>query len=115
MNGLESFPGAGEVSMLLEFSVVPVGTGSSMGEFLANVMRLVDESGLPYKLNPMGTVVEGRWEDVMGLVRKCHDSVMEGAERAVTTIKIDDRKGKTNMLESKIRSVEERLGRELKK
>lgn len=101
--------------MLVEFSIVPVGMGSSMGKPLADVMKLVDESGLPYRLNPMGTVVEGQWEEVMTLVRKCHEEVMRSAERAITSIKVDDRKGRTDMIESKIRSVEERLGRKLKK
>lgn len=43
--------------MLVEFSIVPVGLGSSLGDQLADVLKIVDTSGLPYKINPMGTVV----------------------------------------------------------
>ncbi len=101
--------------MLVEFSIVPVGEGSSIGEQLAKVLKLVDESKLPYKVNPMGTVVEGEWDEVMKLVRKCHDAVMKGGERAITTIAVDDRKDKPNRLEEKVKSIERRLGKELRK
>jgi uncharacterized protein (TIGR00106 family) len=101
--------------MLIEFSIVPVGVGSSIGDRLAEVLRVVDESGLPYKVNPMGTVVEGEWDELMRLVKKCHGTVMKGGERAITTISIDDRKGKPNRLEEKVKSIEKRLGRKLKK
>ena len=49
-----------EVCMLAEFSIIPIGVGSSVGDQLAEVLKIVDASGLPYKVNPMGTVVEGR-------------------------------------------------------
>lgn len=101
--------------MLAEFSIVPVGTGSSIGDKLAEVLKIVDESGLPYKVNPMGTVVEGEWDQIMNLIKRCHDSVMKTGERAVTTISIDDRKGKTNRIEEKVKSVEKRIGKALKK
>jgi uncharacterized protein (TIGR00106 family) len=101
--------------MLIEFSIVPVGSGSSIGNRLAEVLKIVDESGLPYKVNPMGTVVEGEWDDLLRLVKKCHKAVMKTEERAVTTISIDDRKGKPNRIEAKVTSIEKRIGRTLKK
>jgi uncharacterized protein (TIGR00106 family) len=104
-----------EEEMLIEFSIVPVGSGSSIGNRLAEVLKIVDESGLPYKVNPMGTVVEGEWNELFGLVRKCHKAVMKKEERAVINISIDDRKGKPNRIEKKVKSVEKRLGRSLKK
>lgn len=101
--------------MLIAFSIVPVGVGSSIGDQLAEVLKIVDTSGLPYKVNPMGTVVEGDWDEVMKLVKKCHDTVMKSGERALTTISIDDRKGKPNRIEEKVKSVERRIGKSLKK
>ena len=86
--------------MLVEFSVIPIGIGSSLGAQLAEVLKIVDASGLPYKLNPMGTVVEGEWDEIMKLVKKCHGTVMKKGERTVTTITIDDRKGKPNRIET---------------
>ncbi len=101
--------------MLAEFSIVPVGLGSSIGDQLAEVLKVVDASGLPYKINPMGTVVEGEWDDVMKLIKKCHATVMKNSERAVTAISIDDRKGKPNRIEEKVKSIERRIGKSLKK
>ncbi len=45
--------------MLVEFSVVPIGAGVSVSPQIARVLKIVAESGLPYKANPMGTVLEG--------------------------------------------------------
>lgn len=101
--------------MLAEFSIVPLGVGSSIGDRLAEVLKVVDASGLPYKVNPMGTVIEGEWNEVMKLIRRCHSTVMKRGERAITTISIDDRKGKPNRIEEKVRSVERRIGKSLKK
>jgi uncharacterized protein (TIGR00106 family) len=101
--------------MLAEFSIIPIGSGSSIGDQLAIALRVVDESGMPYKINPMGTVVEGDWEEIIALVKKCHDEIMKKEERVLISITIDDRKGKPNRIEEKVISVEKRLGKALKK
>ncbi len=101
--------------MLAEFSIIPIGIGSSIGDQVAEVLKIVDKSGLPYKINPMGTVVEGEWDEILRLIKKCHQSVLRGGERVVTTIAIDDRKGKPNRIEKKVKSIEKRIGKALKK
>ena len=101
--------------MLIEFSIVPIGCGSSIGDRLAEVLKIVDGSGLPYKLNPMGTVVEGEWDELFKLVKKCHSVVIKQEERVITTISVDDRKEKPNRIEEKVKSIEKRLGKTLKK
>lgn len=101
--------------MLVEFSIIPVGKGSSIGDDVAKVLKIVDKSGLPYKINPMGTVVEGKWDNVIGLIRKCHDTVLKGRERVLTTISIDDRKGRPDRIDEKVKSVEKRLKKILRK
>ena len=102
------------MSMLVEFSVVPIGAGVSISPQIAKVLKIVAESGVVYKANPMGTVLEGDWDTVMAVVRKCHDAVMKDSERALTTITIDDRKGKEARIEKKLESVEQKLGMKLK-
>ncbi len=102
--------------MLAEFSIIPIGTGSSgLGDQVAAVLRIVSESGMPYKINPMGTVIEGEWESVMGLIRKCRDEIMKNQDRVLINITIDDRKGRLDRIEEKVASVEKRLGRTLNK
>jgi uncharacterized protein (TIGR00106 family) len=102
------------MSMLVEFSVVPVGAGVSISPQIAKVLKIVAESGVSYKANPMGTVLEGDWDAVMAVVRKCHDAVMKDSERALTTLTIDDRKGKEARIQKKLESVEQKLGMKLK-
>jgi uncharacterized protein (TIGR00106 family) len=103
------------MGMLVSFSVVPLGKGASVSPQVARVLKIVDESGVSYKANPMGTVLEGEWDDVMGLVKKCHAEVMKDAERVLTTITIDDRRGTEDRMEKKLESVEEKLGTKLRR
>ncbi len=103
------------MSILVEFSVVPMGMGASVSPQIAEVLKIVSKSGLSYKANPMGTVLEGDWDSVMPVIRQCHDSVMRSAERAITSIKIDDRKGNEARMERKLESVEQKLGMKLEK
>ena len=101
--------------MLVEVSIVPLGKGESLSGFVAESMKIIEASGLDYRVNPMGTVIVGDYDEVMGVIRECHMRMMELAPRTVTTIKIDDRKGVKATLDSKIRSVEKILGKKLKK
>ena len=101
--------------MIVSFSVIPMGSSTSVGDKIAEILKIVDSSGLPYKINPMGTVVEGEWDDIMRLIKKCHKTTMKSVERTITTISIDDRKGKTRRIDEKVTSVERRIGRPLKK
>jgi len=101
--------------MLVQFSIVPLGAGESLSEGVAEVIRMVDESGLPYRTNPMGTVIEGEWDEVMTLIRRCHEEALRSTSRVLTSITIDDRPGKSDRMTEKIKSVEKRLGREIKK
>jgi uncharacterized protein (TIGR00106 family) len=101
--------------MLAEFSVVPIGKGESVSQYVAECIKIVEDSGITYKINPMGTVLEGDYDEVMAVIRKCHMRVMELCPRVITSVKIDDRKGARNALQRKITSVEEKVGKELKK
>lgn len=101
--------------MLVQFSIVPLGVGVSVSEYIAKVIKIVDESGLPYKLHAMGTILEGDWDEIMPLIKKCRDLVIKEVDRVIIDIKIDDRKGVTGRIEGKVLSVEEKLGKEVKK
>ncbi len=101
--------------MMAEVSMVPIGKGVSVSEYVAESMKIIDASGLDYRVNPMATVILGDYDEVMSVVRKCHMRMMELSQRVITSIKIDDRKDEKATLDSKIRSVERRLGKELKK
>lgn len=101
--------------MLCEFSIVPIGVGSSIGDYVAKVLKIIDGSSMPYKLNPMGTVVEGDMDKVFELIKKCHNEVLKNSERVLTSITIDDRKGAVDSINRKVAAIEKRVGKELKK
>ena len=104
--------------MLAELEIIPIGTGSaSVSALLADVVKLIDQSGLDYRVGPMGTVVEGDWDRVMALAKQCHDAMLQSADRVMTTIRIDDRTDRpgTCRIIQKVRSLETAVGRPLKK
>ena len=102
------------MSMLLEFSMSPLGKGESVGKYIGRSLDVIDRSGVPYRLNPMGTVLEGEWDEAIGVVKQCLDRMSEDCDRVTCTIKFDWRRGQAGRLESKIASVEKRVGRSLK-
>ena len=101
--------------MIVQFSVVPIGSGVSVSDRVAEAVRLVADSGLPYRVTPMGTIVEGTWAEVMRLVRRCHEAMRGQASRVSTHITIDDRAAAVGRIRGKVGDVEAVLGRELKK
>lgn len=103
------------MSVLLEFSMFPTDKGESVGDYVARSLEIIDASGLSYRLNPMGTVLEGEWDEVMAVVTRCYERMSADSNRIACTIKIDARKNKQNQLEGKIASVEKRLGKSLSK
>ena len=96
--------------MIAAFSVTPIGLGDSVGAAVAEAVRLVRASGLPNETNAMFTNVEGDWDAVMGLIHSCVEAVSTRAGRVSVVIKIDHRPGVTGGLQSKVASIEERLG-----
>ena len=87
--------------------------GPSVSAWVARALDIVDQSGIPYRLNPMGTVLEGTWEEVMGVVKHCLDDLNHDCERITITMKLDHRKGETGALLEKTGSVARILGRKL--
>lgn len=102
------------MSMLLEFSMYPLGQGESVGDYVARSLDIIDRSGVAYRLNPMGTVLEGEWDEVMGVAKQCFDRMSADCGRVSCTMKFDWRKGATGRLTGKVASVERRVGRDLK-
>ena len=100
--------------VLLEFSMSPMGKGESVGKYVSRSLDIIDKSGVDYRLNPMGTVLEGEWDDVMDVVRQCYQRMSKDCDRVSCTIKIDYRKGHKDRLLGKTASVEKRLKRKLK-
>ncbi len=101
--------------MLVQFSMVPLGKDVSLSKYVAKVIKIVDESGLSYKMHAMGTIVEGEWDEIMNLIKKCREALLEEVDRLLIEIKIDERKGATGRIEGKVLSVEKKLGKQVSK
>ncbi len=99
--------------VLLEFSMAPSTKGESMSPYVARSLDLIDKSGLPYQLTPMGTIIEGEWAEVMAVVSACFEAMRTDCDRIGTHIKIDYRAGPGGRMTSKVDSVQKKLGRKL--
>jgi uncharacterized protein (TIGR00106 family) len=95
--------------MLVAFSITPLGTGDSVGELVADAVRVVRESGLPNRTDAMFTTLEGDWDEVMDVVKRATDAVAAKAPRVSVVIKADIRPGITDGLTSKVETVERYL------
>jgi uncharacterized protein (TIGR00106 family) len=100
--------------VLLEVSMSPLGKGESVGKYVARSLEIIDKSGVDYRLNPMGTVLEGEWDEVMAVVKQCYERMRKDCNRISCSIKIDYRKGAEGRLDSKVASVQKRLKRTIK-
>jgi uncharacterized protein (TIGR00106 family) len=100
--------------MLAQVSIIPVGTGEEMKELIAKTLRIIEKSELDYQLTSMGTIIEGEWDEILALIRKCHEEVKNFADRVVTNIVIDDRKDMTGRLKNKVLEIEYAIGGSLK-
>jgi len=99
--------------VLLEFSIAPTGQGESLSAHVARVIDLIDRSGLPYQLTPMGTILEGEWAEVMGVVTQCFELMAAEFPRVGLHLKVDYSAGPGGRLKAKTAKVEQHLGRRL--
>ncbi len=102
------------MSVLLEFSMIPLDKGESLSKQVSRSLDIIDKSRVDYRLNPMGTVMEGDWDQLMRTVKECFDLMKEDCDRISCSIKVDYRKGRKGRLSAKIKSVEGKVGRKLK-
>ena len=96
---------------IMEISVVPVGTGSpSVSQYVAECVKIVDQQGLQYEVTSMGTEIEGELEELLNVAAQMHCAPFsKGAQRVVTTIKIDERRDKELQIAGKKQAVLKRL------
>ena len=99
--------------VLLEFSMAPMGQGESVSAHVARILDVIDKSGVPYQLTPMGTILEGDWHAVMGVVTACFETLATDCARIGVNLKVDYRAGPAGRLHAQTARVEEHLGRKL--
>ncbi|MFO8085432.1 MAG: MTH1187 family thiamine-binding protein [Desulfobacterales bacterium] len=97
------------MSVIIDFSIFPVDKGGSVSTPVARAVKVIKESGLPHRIGPMGTCIEGEWAEVMAVVNRCFETMKEESDRIYMTIKVDYRKGLSERLEGKVESLEKKL------
>jgi uncharacterized protein (TIGR00106 family) len=101
--------------VLLDLSVFPLDKGASVSPYVARCLDIIDRSGLEYRCYAMGTTIEGDFDQVMDVAKRCFQALAADCERIECSMHVDYRKGCTNRLVGKVASVEEKLGRKVKK
>ena len=94
------------MNTLVAVAIAPFGVGDELAEHVAEVVRVIRESGLPSKTSSMFTEIEGEWNEVMRVVK---DATMVLAEKGIRTevvLKADVRPGFENMMERKVAVVD---------
>ncbi len=100
------------MSVLLEFSMFPTDKGESVSPYVSRIIKMIKETGLNYRLTPMGTVVEAdSMPEILRVIEQAYDLLEPDCNRIYSSMKLDIRKGKGNRLEGKIKSVEDRIGK----
>ncbi len=95
----------------MEISVIPIGTATpSIGDYIAEVVKVLEKDNLNYKLTDMGSIVEGDIDELFSIARKLHETSFKNeTKRVITRIEIDDRRDKKVKIEDKVKSVMSRL------
>ena len=99
--------------MLVELSINPLGRGTHLSKDLAEILNLVDASGLSYCLTPLGTCIEGDWDHVMDVVKQCHACAKSLSHHVITSIQIEDEDRAANKLEDNVAALERLAGHKL--
>lgn len=99
--------------LLIELSMSPLGAGESVSDDVARALQIIDASGLAYKLGPMGTCIEGEYDEVMRVVKACLDDMAARNRRVSFSIKADYRAGAKGRLASKVETVIAKSKRDL--
>ncbi len=100
--------------VLLEFSMSPMDKGESLSKYVAEILNHISESGVTYQLTPMGTVLEGEWDEVMKVVGGCFKIMKKDCNRISMSLKMDYRAGNESRMKSKIEKVEKLTNKKFK-
>ncbi|WP_355659887.1 MTH1187 family thiamine-binding protein [Halomonas salifodinae] len=95
------------MQVMVDLCVVPLGVGVSVSPQVAACQRVIQASGLSHRMHAYGTNIEGPWDEVMAVVKRCHEVVHEmGAPRITSTLKVGTRIDRAQSMDDKVASVE---------
>ncbi|MDZ7760634.1 MAG: MTH1187 family thiamine-binding protein [Desulfovermiculus sp.] len=97
------------MSVIAELSLFPLDKGVSLSPYVARAVKIIEQSGLAHDFGPMGTCIEGEWEEVMQTVSACFQDLAQDCTRISMSLKVDYRYGQSGRLQSKVSAVQEKL------
>ncbi len=106
--------GGVRVKVVAEVSLVPVGTKETgVSQYVAEAIRVLhqesEKGDLFYTVGAMATTIEGPIDRVWGAIRAMQEAIFRaGAQRVITTLRIDDRRDKEESIDRKVRAVEKK-------
>ena len=100
------------MSVLLQMAMFPTDKNESKSTQVAQVIKVIKESGYPYQLTPMATIIEtDKMSEALEIIQKCYEKLEElGCNRIYSAITFDIRQGHENRMANKIASVEKKIG-----
>lgn len=93
------------MNTLVAVSISPVSAGEELSQHVAEVIRVIRESGLPNRTNAMFTEIEGEWDEVMKVVKEATLVLAGKGLRTGVTLKADIRPGFTNTMNVKLEKI----------
>lgn len=93
------------MNTLVAVAIAPFGVGEELSAEVAEVVKVIRESGLPNKTYSMFTEIEGEWDEVMKVVKAATYVLAEKGIRTEVIMKADIRPGFTNTMEAKVEKV----------
>lgn len=98
------------MNVMIDFCLIPIGVGVSVSPYITECQRILVKSGLSHSMHAYGTNVEGDWDQVMAVLKICHEKIHAmGAPRIHTSIKLGTRTDRRQTLADKVESVQQKL------
>ena len=99
------------MKVMIDLCIIPMGIGLSLSKYIAACEQIIQEAGLEHQLHAYGTNIEGDWDEVFAVVKRCHEKVHAmGSPRIATHIKVGTRTDRAQSMQDKIDSVQAKLG-----
>ena len=100
------------MNTLVAVAIAPFGEGDELAEYVAEVVKVIREAGLPNETHSMFTEIEGEWDEVMRVVKEATFVLAEKGIRTEVILKADVRPGYENMMHKKVAVVNDLLEKE---
>lgn len=97
------------MNTLVAVAIAPFGEGEELSGYVAECVSIIRDSGLKNHTYSMFTEIEGEWDEVMDVVKRATFALADKGIRCEVVLKADIRPGYVDMMDGKVKRLEERL------